>query len=428
MKFSRLGLVEWRQFADVDIEMHPRITIITGANGAGKTTILKLLAQHFGWGNQFLATPQKLSNDGSRKYLTGLRKKRNSTPEAPQNAAGYISYDNGQRANILVQAAGGIQFTAQIHGQQQVTGLHINSHRPVQNYQQISSIPTNAISAEQAYSGYFTEIQSKYNNSYSQFSPTYRMKEAIISMATFGAGNQYVQKNEAIEALYITFNDILRKILPPAVGFVELSIRVPDVVLVTKTGDFVLDAASGGLMSLVDLAWQIFLFSHNKGEFVVTLDEPENHLHPSMQRNILPRLLDAFPNGQFIVTTHSPFVVSSVRESNVYVLGYREGDLGGAVEGEVDAETSSGPGRKVSSVRLDLDSKAATANEILRNVLGVPVTLPEWAEQDLAAITTKFSVASLTADGIAQLRAELSSAGLAEYYPDALKEVARRLN
>jgi hypothetical protein len=100
--------------------------------------------------------------------------------------------------------------------------------------------------------------------------------------------------------------------------------------------------------------------------------------------------------------------------------------LSGAVEGDADAEISTGFGRKVSSVRLDLDSKAATANEILRNVLGVPVTLPEWAEKDLAAITAKFSLGSLTAEGISQLRVELNAAGLAEYYPDALKEIARR--
>lgn len=361
-----------------------------------------------------------MGDDGSKGYSTDLRRRPQPTatpqPDPGANVAGFIIYDGGQQANILVPPAGAVQFNTQIQGQQEVTGLHINSHRPIQGYQQIASIPTNAINAEQAYSGYHAEIQSKYNNSYTQFSPTYRMKEAIISMATFGAGNQYVQRNEAIEALYVTFNEILCKVLPPSIGFIELNIRVPDVVLVTETGDFVLDAASGGLMSLVDLAWQIFLYSHNKAEFTVTLDEPENHLHPSMQRSILPRLMDAFPRAQFIVVTHSPFVVSSVRDSSVYVLRYEGSDS--------DELNSRSPKRRVTSVKLDLDSKAATANEILRNVLGVPVTLPEWAEQDLSAITSRFILEELTSEGILRLRSELKEAGLSDFYPDALRAVA----
>ncbi|MFL1399228.1 AAA family ATPase, partial [Acinetobacter baumannii] len=62
-------------------------------------------------------------------------------------------------------------------------------------------------------------------------------------------------------------------------------------------------------MSIIDLAWQIFLYSHDKDEFVVTIDEPENHLHPSMQRSLLNDFVKAFPKAQFIVVTHSPFIV-----------------------------------------------------------------------------------------------------------------------
>jgi predicted ATPase len=34
--FKRLKIDGWRQFQSIDIELHPRLTIITGANGAGK--------------------------------------------------------------------------------------------------------------------------------------------------------------------------------------------------------------------------------------------------------------------------------------------------------------------------------------------------------------------------------------------------------
>ena len=41
-------------------------------------------------------------------------------------------------------------------------------------------------------------------------------------------------------------------------------------------------------------------------EAVVLIDEIELHLHPGLQRTILPRLRKAFPKAQLIVTTHSP--------------------------------------------------------------------------------------------------------------------------
>ena len=38
--FSGLYLSGWRQFEFVELDLHPRLTILTGANGCGKTTIL----------------------------------------------------------------------------------------------------------------------------------------------------------------------------------------------------------------------------------------------------------------------------------------------------------------------------------------------------------------------------------------------------
>ena len=49
MKFKALRISDWKQFQNIDIDFHERLTILTGANGSGKTTLLHLLAKHFGW-------------------------------------------------------------------------------------------------------------------------------------------------------------------------------------------------------------------------------------------------------------------------------------------------------------------------------------------------------------------------------------------
>ena len=50
------------------------------------------------------------------------------------------------------------------------------------------------------------------------------------------------------------------------------------------------------------------------------IDEIETHLHLEMQRNILGLLTTLFPNIQFIVTTHSPFILNSLKDVVIYDL------------------------------------------------------------------------------------------------------------
>lgn len=53
---------------------------------------------------------------------------------------------------------------------------------------------------------------------------------------------------------------------------------------------------------------------------VVLIDEVEAHLHPSWQRRIGTWLCEHFPNVQFIVTTHSPFVCQAATENGLVLL------------------------------------------------------------------------------------------------------------
>lgn len=55
-------------------------------------------------------------------------------------------------------------------------------------------------------------------------------------------------------------------------------------------------------------------------EGVVIVDEIDIHLHPEWQRRIVDRLQDLFPNLQFIVSTHSPFVVQDIDENNMIII------------------------------------------------------------------------------------------------------------
>ncbi len=57
-----------------------------------------------------------------------------------------------------------------------------------------------------------------------------------------------------------------------------------------------------------------------QSEGIVLIDEIELHLHPKWQRNIVPALTKTFPNIQFIITTHSPQVLSYVPNGSAFSI------------------------------------------------------------------------------------------------------------
>jgi len=52
---------------------------------------------------------------------------------------------------------------------------------------------------------------------------------------------------------------------------------------------------------------------------IVLVDEIDLHLHPEWQRTIVPRVASAFPNLQFVLTSHSPLVTGTLSRANIFV-------------------------------------------------------------------------------------------------------------
>lgn len=423
--FKRIALQGWRQFEDVDIELHDRLTIITGANGAGKSSLLRIFSRHFGFDRPYLATP--VLKDGKYIFSAGVfvslfRRVSKIVFDTPSSShmVGELHYSNGQKTGLHIPEASSVAMHLQLQKAQTVEGVHIDSHQPVSTYQLLSNIPANVLTAEQMYHSYFNEVTQKYNGNHTGSSPLFRMKEAIVAMAVFGEGNSRSVGNPALLMALNSFIGILEKVLPPSLGFLDLVVRGPEIVVKTSTGEFLLDAASGGVATLFDMAFRLHMFSLGRESFVVTIDEPENHLHPSMQRSLMPRLLDAFPKAQFVVATHSPFIVSSVRESAVYVLRYNHLEKRN-IDGFVPETTSS----RVISELLDTVNKSSTANEILREVLGVEATVPEWVSEAVRSIVNRYGAKTLSTQVLGDLRSELKELGYESQYPSAMADLVR---
>ncbi len=90
------------------------------------------------------------------------------------------------------------------------------------------------------------------------------------------------------------------------------------------------------LLSSLEIDAVINLVKKTHG--IVMIDEIEMHLHPAWQQSILGNLIKAFPNIQFIVTTHSPQVISTVPSQQIRILD--DGKIYPAEAGTQGAESS----------------------------------------------------------------------------------------
>jgi AAA domain, putative AbiEii toxin, Type IV TA system/AAA domain len=417
--FKFLRVEPWRQFNSLQLDLRKPLTVFTGTNGTGKTTLLTLVGVHFDWQAQLIGTPVldeaghlsfKLGSDVLFEVTYPQPSGMGGVPPSyppqyyspPTSKIGSLEYENGVETNLLVPEGQSPQFSIQYERQQTVEGLYLNSHRSISAYQTVGSIPARFSRAEELLASFYNEIRSRFFGASSQRTSMLVMKESLLAAAIFGEGNSSVIPDEEARRIWDGFQTTLRLLLPQELGFRRLKASPPEVLLETETGDFTVDALSGGLRAIFELAWQIFLRSHDTETFTVCLDEPENHLHPSLQRSLMPSLMRAFPKVKFVVATHSPFVVNSTTDANVYALEYDES-------------------KRVSANLLDLSRSGLSAEDTLRDVLGVGSTLPIWAEDRFNAILAAFTSASPTSETISELRRALADAGLSSEMPLAVE-------
>ena len=126
--------------------------------------------------------------------------------------------------------------------------------------------------------------------------------------------------------------------------------------------DLTLDQMGGGyrvvLALAADLARRMAQGNPHRAapcacEAIVLIDEIDLHLHPAWQQRVLDDLLRTFPNTQFLVSTHSPQVLTSVKPERIVELSRENGAV---VAGYIGGVATYG----------------AEAGDVLALVMGVP--------------------------------------------------------
>lgn len=135
-----------------------------------------------------------------------------------------------------------------------------------------------------------------------------------------------------IDKWFGRFEDMLKKIFIDDELRLEFDFKNYNFNIFTKDHElFTLNQLSDGYAAIINIITEI-IFRMEGGAIpspydipgIVLIDEIETHLHIELQKIIFPFLTSFFPNIQFIITTHSPFVLSSVSNAVIFDLEHKE--------------------------------------------------------------------------------------------------------
>ncbi|WML89255.1 AAA family ATPase [Thiothrix lacustris] len=370
MKLKQLTLENFRGFKKLELALDPQLTVLVGANGAGKSSVLDALAILLSWvvarvrragGSGRAISEMDIHNRAGHAVIKIEAADANSLYwQLVKGKAGHVRSDFVTTLDKLSEYAKTIQ--------QQITDTDEHCSIPLFAY-----YPVNRA---------VLDIPLRIRTSH-EFGLLDAWDEALTSASNFRSFFEWFRNQEDLENEleryfhYEAFcegcnDEPRRKIKLPVVrsaleaflpDFTNFSVRrSPLRMIVNKHGQEVrVDQLSDGekcLIALVaDLARRLAIANPPlknplEGEGVVLIDEVDLHLHPGWQRMVLPKLITTFPNCQFIVSTHSPQILGEVEASQIRILTQDENN---------DIHYS-----------IPQQAKGLTSNEVLDELMNIP--------------------------------------------------------
>lgn len=287
--------------------------ILTGKNGSGKTTILKGLEQHIGLGLINGNDSDGYIDEQRLDFLINSLTISNRTDELKQVQNKLIV--NKSVKIVLSSAANFIDFKGKSIFSFFVANRKANPKEVV--------TPTKGVD----FSG-----QLILRDSTTFF--TQQFKQFLVNKKVDQAFEQLNNNREGvlkIEEFFSLFTKILRRFADDNSLQLIFENKQFEFYVTLKDGRKITfnqmsEGFSAFISILVDLLIRVDLIRSavNDNTYdpcgIVLLDEPETHLHIKAQYEVLPILTEFFPNVQFIVATHSPAVISSIKNTTIFDL------------------------------------------------------------------------------------------------------------
>ena len=387
MKVTKLNLTNYRDAQALSIELNPKLNVFVGVNGSGKSTVLdaiaimlsravsKICSGASGKGGSIVKSD--ITNGKSTSSVQLSCETEGGTVEwrLSKVRRGYVASEDRSNLQELNDYTKGIQ--SKISETSEKVNLPLFVYYPVNRA--VLDIPL--------------RIRGRTN-----FDLLTAYDDALTSGANFRTFFKWFKEREDLEneSRQCTLNDILdtpakpvdyqypdvqleavrsalKNFLP---GFSKLTVRRSPLRMEVKKNDkrLTVNQLSGGELILIamigDMARRMAIANPVsekplEGSGIVLIDEIDLHLHPRWQRIIVDKLLEVFPNCQFIISTHSPHVITHVHPKNLFLL--KQTDSGIVAE-------------------KPYESYGKNVDRVLEDLMGLETTRPDKVASDLHSI------------------------------------------
>jgi predicted ATP-binding protein involved in virulence len=342
MKLKSIKIENFRAIKELELPLHPQLTVLHGNNAAGKTALLDAIAVGLG---PILTHLPEVSGIKFKRH--DLRQEIQGNKTAPYMRVELTTHKNIQWDCMLRRDK--TEHTAKEFpdtvGLKQLHAYLEDIIGGVQNNQPVILPVLVYYGTERAVFSATLEETKINRKNFRRFNA---LNESLESKANFrGAMEWFVTKEseearegkkrqdysyklheidivrQAIETTIKECRNLRSELTPPRllVDFQHEQHQQPVTLEIYQ-----LSHGFRTMLALVmDLARRMgqanpHLEKPLNEETIVLIDEIDLHLHPKWQQTILPDLMRTFPNTQFIVTTHSPQILTTIHQENIWLL------------------------------------------------------------------------------------------------------------
>ena len=316
---TELRIEKVRHLKDITIPLSQterKNLILTGKNGCGKTSVLKNLVEFLKYVISYNYRPKADILEYIQLWENELLKCDNSESgrkkqeHASHQLEIYNKYLQNWSNGCWVQATSFMSLRDKYaRGQYVMAFYHDNRQIDVAKYKDITKVDLKPV----------YEIQDKPAKDLGKFLVNLKSTQAFA----LAKGNT-ARANE-ISDWFLRFENIMRRLYHDDSLHLDFDIETFQFSIhIDGREPFDFNTMSMGYAAVLDIICDLIMRMESQRRYdlegIVLIDEIETHLHVELQKQIVPILTELFPNIQFILTTHSPFILNSAPNAVIYDL------------------------------------------------------------------------------------------------------------